>query len=98
MGLDSDCSARWTNLSAHCQRVERRKRCDEIPVPQIGSVSACDAPDLVRRRSYFFDFFFLPSASRSLFFRRLARFLALSLPLLCPMSPTVIYSCLPVTL
>ena len=33
---------------------------------------------------YFADFFFLASARRSVFFRRFARFLALSLPLLCP--------------
>jgi hypothetical protein len=37
--------------------------------------------------SYFVGFFFcFASASRSVFFRRLARFLKLSLPLLCPIS------------
>ena len=38
---------------------------------------------------YFADFFFLASARRSVFFRRFARFLALSLPLLCPISLNV---------
>jgi len=37
-------------------------------------------------RTYFAAFFFLASARRSVFFRRLARFLALSLPLLFPIS------------
>jgi hypothetical protein len=35
---------------------------------------------------YFPVFFFLASARRSVFFRRLARFLALSLPLLFPIT------------
>src|SRR6516165_1516237 len=36
---------------------------------------------------YFVGCFFFALARRSFFFRRLARFLALSLPLLCPMNP-----------
>jgi hypothetical protein len=39
---------------------------------------------------YFADFFFFASARRSVFFRRLARFLALSLPLLCPIIPNTL--------
>jgi hypothetical protein len=38
------------------------------------------------RTCYFAAFAFLASARRSVFFRRLARFLALSLPWLCPIS------------
>ena len=37
-------------------------------------------------RRYFAVFFFLASARRSVFFRRLARLFALSLPLLCPIN------------
>src|SRR6266498_1865051 len=55
--------------------------------PQIGRPSAAagrGTRDRFRKR-YFADFcFFLASARRSVFFRRLARFLALSLPLLFP--------------
>ena len=40
-----------------------------------------------KRRPYFAAFFFrFASANRSVFFRRRARFLTLSLPLLCPIS------------
>src|SRR6266567_208106 len=42
---------------------------------------------------YFPAFFFLASARRSVFFRRLARFLALSLPLLFPIRPQHSPSC-----
>ena len=42
-----------------------------------------------KRRSYFAAFFFrFASANRSVFFRRRARFLTLSLPLLCPIELT----------
>ena len=40
----------------------------------------------VRPQGLYFAFFFFASARRLVFFRRFARFLALSLPLLCPIS------------
>jgi hypothetical protein len=65
--------------------------------PAFGKTSVASA--LIRQR-YFADFFvfFFARASRSVFFRRLTRFLALSLPLLCPIHLRVIYSCFLVTL
>ena len=44
----------------------------------------------IHKGDYFVGCFFLASARRSLFFRRFARFLELSLPLLCPIIPNTL--------
>ena len=73
-------SLTMTNSNIKC-RVREWESLSEFrsdPIPNLRS--------LARRGGYFAAFFFFPRARRSVFFRRLARFLALSLPLLFPIS------------
>jgi hypothetical protein len=67
-------------------RVALFRRLDHSRCHVCASYPGCFAVDSRGSRSRVFCFF-LASARRSVFFRRLARFLALSLPLLFPIRP-----------
>src|SRR4029077_10601652 len=73
-------------------RVAIRNRNSEILTANLKTKDATFSP-AERPRRYFAAFFLLESARRSIFFRRFARFLALSLPWLFPIRPQLSPTC-----